>query len=231
MRRVLVLLCVLLTCVLFAWIFWRGMVPQLPNITAAPVIVKQPAVIESRTFDPDAPPAEMPPLSTGELAVCDSNFGSNATVSGQSRYTDSTHATVTITKIQVTLQLTVTMWTPSGATQHVIDHEEGHREISEYYYQIADKIAAQIAARYIGKRLAVTGADLPNAINLMLQQTGKEIDEEYGKELNPEQAQLRYDEITDHSRNDVDYKSAVAQAIKETADAPAETPSAPESDH
>src|SRR5260370_41375724 len=32
----------------------------------------------ARTFDPAAPPADMPPLSTGESAECESNFVSNA---------------------------------------------------------------------------------------------------------------------------------------------------------
>jgi hypothetical protein len=41
-----------------------------------------------------------------------------------------------------------------------------------------------------------------------------EITEEYNKQLNPEPAQLLYDTITDHSRNEVVVKDAVAHALK-----------------
>jgi hypothetical protein len=44
---------------------------------------------------------------------------------------------------------------------------------------------------------------------------GDEITQEYNKELNPEPAQLRYDDITDHSRNDVSAKDAVSQVLSE----------------
>jgi len=48
----------------------------------------------------------------------------------------------------------------------------------------------------------------------VLAQTATEITEEYNKELNPEPAQLLYDTITDHSRNEVVVKDAVAHALK-----------------
>jgi hypothetical protein len=48
----------------------------------------------------------------------------------------------------------------------------------------------------------------------MLHQVATEITDEYNKELNPGPAQLRYDAITDHGRNEVAVKDAVAAAIK-----------------
>jgi hypothetical protein len=56
----------------------------------------------------------MPPLAPGEAAVCDSDFLSNASVRGESRQTDATHATVTITQIKVTLQLNINIWVPTA---------------------------------------------------------------------------------------------------------------------
>lgn len=159
----------------------------------------------------------MPRLGPGEEAVCDSNFLSNASVAGEVERTDATHAIVTITHVKVTLQLSVTIWVPVNASQHVTDHEEGHRQISEYYYQTADKVAEQVAAAYIGKRDLITGSDLNAELTKFLQQTGAEITDEYDKELNPEPAQLRYDTITDHSRNEVVSTDAVAQALKDAA--------------
>ena len=37
---------------------------------------------------------------------------------------------------------------------------KGHREISEYYYRTADKLAGRIAATYLGKQFTITGSDL-----------------------------------------------------------------------
>jgi len=179
-----------------------------------PRVNKQPIVVASRTFDPAAPPADMPPLAAGENAECDSDFEANASVGGETRLSDATHGTVTVTQINVTLQLNITIWLPTGVTQHVVEHEEGHREISESYYQNADKHAERIAATYMGKQVDITGTDLNAESNKVLQQMAVEITEEYNKELNPEPAQVLYDTITDHSRNEVVVKDAVAHALK-----------------
>src|SRR3974390_3444621 len=42
--------------------------------TSAPTAIKQPMNFSQRTFDPAQPPSDMPPLSRGEEAVCDSDF-------------------------------------------------------------------------------------------------------------------------------------------------------------
>ena len=192
-----------------------------------PVIDKQPVTFATRTFDPAAPPADMPPLSAGEEAECTSDFLSDASVGGKSRQTDATHATVTITQIKVTLHLNITIWVPAGASPHVIEHEEGHRQISEYYYQTADKLAARIVATYMGKQVEITGADLNAESGKMLQQTAADITDEYDKELNPNPTQLLYDSITDHSRNEVVVKDAVATAITNIPIAPTQPPANP----
>jgi hypothetical protein len=156
----------------------------------------------------------MPPLSGGEIAACDSDFQSNASVRGESRQTDSTHATVTITQVKMTLQLNINIWVPAGATTRVTDHEEGHRQISEYYYQTAEKLAEKIAARYMGRQVDIAGTDLNAKSTRMLQEMAREITGEYNKELNPGPTQQLYDDITDHGRNDVVVQDAVAHAIK-----------------
>jgi hypothetical protein len=184
---------------------------QTPGLT----INKQPETLASRSFDPAKPPADIPPFSPGEDAECDSDFLSDANVGGQARQTDATHATVTITQINVTLQLNITIWLPIKVTQHVVEHEQGHRQISEFYYQTADKLAQQIAAPYMGKQVVITGTDLRGALSKLLQQMGADITDQYNKELNVEATQLRFDAITDHSRNEVVASAAVAQALKE----------------
>jgi hypothetical protein len=220
--RVLLAFCVLLGALIFGWLAWRGFSSRRPLGEAAvpipvPIIDKQPVAFASRTFDPAAPPADMPPLSSGESAECDSQFLSSASVRGESRQTDTTHATVTITQIRVTLQLHINIWVPTAVTQHVVEHEDGHRQVSEYYYQTAGKLAERIAATYMGKQVEITGTDLGVESSKMLQQMATAITDEYNKELNPGPAQLLYDAITDHGRNEVVVKDAVAHALKNTA--------------
>jgi hypothetical protein len=159
----------------------------------------------------------MPPLNEGDNAVCDSNFLSSASVSGESRQTDSTHAMITITHINMTLQLNLIIWVPNNVTPHVLEHEEGHRQISEYYYQTADKLAEQIAKLDIGKQVEISGRNLQVESNNVLQQTATAITIDYSRELNPGPTQLLYDTITDHSRNQVNVKDAVTHAIKNVA--------------
>ncbi len=214
LRRILVL-CLLLGLLILGWMNWPGVSsrPQ-PRQTAVPTIVKQPVNFASRTFDPVSPPPDMPPLDSGENAECVSDFGSNANVGGQTRRTDSTHGTLTVTQVSVTLLLNIVIWVPTGVTPHVAEHEGGHRQISEYYYSTADKLAARIAANYMGKQVEITGPDLNAASMEALKQMGSEITEEYDRELNPEPTQLLYDSITDHSRNGVAVQDAVDHALK-----------------
>ena len=156
----------------------------------------------------------MPPLAYGEYGECDSHFLSNASVGGETRQADATHATVTVTRVKVSLQLNITIWLPAQSSQHVIEHEDGHRQISEYYYQMADKVAERIAATYMGKQIEISGADLNAETSKLLQQVAAEITDEYDKELNPEPTQLLYDSITDHGVNDIVSKDAAASAIR-----------------
>jgi hypothetical protein len=211
----MLLLALLLGLLTLGWVSWRGALSRRPSAeTLQPAIVKQPVNFATRTFDPIAPPVEMPPLTSGENAECDSNFLSSANVLSETERRDATHATLTITQIKMRLQLNVTIWVPAGVSQHVMEHEEGHRQISENYYQTADQLAGQIAARYNGKQIELSGADLDAESQKALQQTATEITEEYGKELNTQPAQLLYDSITDHSRNEVVAADAVAHALK-----------------
>ena len=227
LRRILVL-CLLLGLLVLGWLSWRD-APSRRQLkeTAEPVISKQPVNFATRTFDPASPPSDMPPLTAGENAECVSDFISNANVAGQTLRTDATHATVTVSSIKVALQLNVTIWVPAGVTPHVIEHEEGHRQISEYYYQTADKVAERVAATYMGKQIEVTGADLNAESIKALQQMGAEITEEYDRELNPEPTQLLYDSITDHSRNEVVVQDAVDHALK-NASIESDPPASPE---
>jgi hypothetical protein len=209
---------VLLGVLAFCWVAGRKFSSRQEVVEAPKVTIqKQPVAFANHTFDPGAPPADMPPLAAQETAECDSSFRSSASVRGQFRRMDATRATVIVTQVKVTLQLNVNIWVPLGASQQVIDHEQGHRQISEYYYQSADKLAERIAAAYMAKQVEISGTDLDAESSKMLQQIAAEITDEYNKELNPETTQLFYDAITDHGRNGTIAKEAVDHALKNVA--------------
>jgi hypothetical protein len=228
-RRIALLLA-LLCIVALVWFardraMQSGQPSRSPSDAASHVtVIKEPLAVTTRTFDPANPPPDMPPLSPGEIAVCDANYVSNVSVAGQGRQTDATHEIVSITEVRANLRLVVTIWLPEGASQHVAEHEDGHRQIAEALYQSADKLVTQIAASYIGKQDLISGSDLNGEFTKLLQQEGAAITDEYNKQLNPEPIQVRYDAITDHSRNDVAAADAVAQVLKDTNLASATTP-------
>lgn len=216
--RIIVIACALLGVLAFAWTKWRDPATHSDSKqTSGTIIDKQPVRFVNRTFDPANPPPEMPPMTAGEAAVCDSNFVASANVSGNTHETDATHADVTVTQVKIILQLNIIIWTPAEVSPRVMEHENGHRQISEHYYENADKVAEQIGASYLGRQVEVSGADLKGETGKQLQQMAAEITAEYGKELNPDPAQELYDTITDHSRNDVSVRDAVTHAINNAA--------------
>jgi hypothetical protein len=216
--RTIILLCVLVGLAAFVSLKWRGSGSRNEaKETSATIVNKLPVHFENRTFDPASPPVEMPPMSPGEAAVCDSNFLASANVSGDTHPVDATHASVTVTQVKVTLQLNVTIWTPANVSPRVLEHENGHRQISEHYYETADKVAERIAATYSGRQTEISGSDLDAESGKLLHQMASEITAEYGKQLNPEPAQELYDTITDHSRNDVSVQDALTHAINNAA--------------
>jgi hypothetical protein len=171
-------------------------------------------VVTTRRFNASALPSDMPPLHPGEAAVTDSNFGSTVRVSSQTRRTGSDSAVVKISAVKMALQLAITIWVPEDVTQKVLEHEEGHRQISEFFYQDADKLAARVASAYIGREFTVTGNDVDAEVQKLLEKISTDINAEYTSQLKADSAQQRFDDITDHSRNDVTVKEAVAEVLK-----------------
>jgi hypothetical protein len=210
-----VLLFALLGVLILGALKWRGVSSRRDTEAASGVtIVKQPVNYTESTFDPVNPPPDMPPLNSGEGAECDSVFLANASVGGETRRTDATHSAITVTQIKMILQLNITIWLPIRATQHVIEHEQGHRQISEAYYGTADQLARRIAAAYIGRQVEIAGEDSNGESDKVLQQMAADITDEYKRELDPEPTQLLYETITNHGRNEVVARDAAAHAIK-----------------
>lgn len=196
-------------------------VPSVQSEQPQVEIVKMPAQIGTRYFDPKRPPRDRPPLTGPEEAVCAGDFLSDASVGGQAMQTDATHAKATINRIKVTLQLNITTWLPNNPQKWIIEHEEGHRQISEYYYRNAEVIARRISEPYLGKTIDLSGADLRNALSAAIDKIKVEITNEYNRQMPVATTQDRYDTITEHGRKDIPVPHGVAQALKETFPEPA----------
>ena len=199
-------------------------IPAMPDAFAEPPqveIVKMPAQVGTRYFDPDRPPRDRPPLTGPEEAVCVGDFLSDASVSGQVLQIDATHAKGTINRIKVTLQLNITTWLPNNPQKWTVEHEEGHRQISEYYYRNAEVVARQIAEASLGKTIDLSGADLRKALSAAIDKIAEDITKEYHRQMPVKTTQDRYDTITEHSRKEIPVADAVAQALKETYPEPA----------
>ena len=179
-------------------------------------VVKMPVQVGTRYFDPKRPPPDRPPLTGRDEAVCAGDFLSDASVGSQAQMTDATHAKATINKIKVTLQLNITIWLPNNPHKWTVEHEEGHRQISEYYYRNAEVVARRVAAPYIGKTFEISGNDLRRALSSAIGKIAEDITNEYNRHMPVETTQARYDAITDHSEKDIPVPDAIAQALKET---------------
>jgi hypothetical protein len=201
------------------WIVLLGLVIGMPVVHADQSqveIVKVPVQVGTRYFDPKRPPRDRPPLRGPEEAVCAGDFLSDASVGAQAMQTDATHAKATINRIKMTIQLDMTIWLPNNPQKWTVEHEEGHRQISEYYYQNAEVVARRVAESYIGKTVDISGRDLRKALSAAVGKIAEEITNEYNRQMPVETTQARYDEITEHSRKDIPVPDAVAQALKET---------------
>ena len=175
-------------------------------------IRKSTATIVLRTFDPKYPPKEMPPLKGDEAAVTESSFGCAVQVEVETTRGEDQPGKSKIVAVRADLRLDVTEWLPKGVSPKIRNHEDGHRAISEIFYSDAEKIARDLAKKYVGKELKVSRGDVDSATK----QAANEFCEEYlGAVERPSQkAQEHYDQLTDHGRNRVPENKAVNKAVE-----------------
>jgi hypothetical protein len=198
-----------------AWLLAAALI-LLPSAVGAQVNVnRRPPMVQTKSFDPKDPPAEMPPLKPGEAAVCQSKYACQVEVEVSISTAPGEKPTCKVTGIKADLALAVTIWLPKGATMKLRAHEEGHQKISEAYYANAEKTAKTLAEKYIGKSLEIASAETDDT-RPVIQRVGHEFCQEYlGQiEVPSEKAQKRYDEITDHGRNKVSERDAIRRAIE-----------------
>jgi len=183
-------------------------------------VTRTPAAVSRKTFDPNRPPPEMPPLSGDEAAVTQSKFACGVKLDVEITQEGDQKPTAKIAGVDATLKLDVIEWLPNNVSPKIRAHEDGHRQISEHYYAQAEQTARELAAKYVGKTLDIPSAD-EKATQPIIQRAANEFCQEYlGKVEVPSQAaQETYDRITEHGRNKLIEKEAVKRAIASAATA------------
>ncbi len=179
-------------------------------------IDRAPEHVTHRVFDPARPPREMPKIVPPEVAVTSGDSSIDVSVGGSTRETASNRAEVTITNVELRLHLDITVWLPKDAAHAVVEHEEGHRRISERYYENAASVARDVAQPYLGKVIVLTSRNVRGQVHDALGRVSAQIAAEYSHRMPIEATQRRYDEITAHSLNDVAVNAAIDQAFAET---------------
>ncbi len=190
----------------------------LPLVAGVPARATPPEVtvdvtppqIARRTFDPANPPAQMPRLTPPEVGTCVFKF--DCTMETQA--SGSEQGTARVTKVQVRTGLTITIWTPVGGPERVVNHEEGHRRICEIYYSPARDIAERIGWQAVGAPLSGgTQPELEHELDVLQKHSIVEFLRDTATRC--EYAQRRFDAITNHSMNPIPESTAIAQAILE----------------
>lgn len=185
------------------------------SAAAPPVTVHiEPAAIARRTFDPANPPAEMPRLEPPEIGQCVYEFSCEMETHIQRPALPFGLARARVVRTEITTRLDITLWTPTDGPEHVVIHEEAHREICEIYYRPAAEIARRLGEALVGTSLSSRARD-ERSIKAELQILQDQAIQAYLAETLTRcaVAQRRFDEITYHSRRDVSVREALAQAV------------------
>src|SRR5205085_12121367 len=124
---------------------------------------------------------------------------------------------IKIAGVNVNLSLKITIWVSDDKPKVIVEHEEGHRQISEYFYKDTDKVARSIAEKYVGQTYEAEGGDMEAASRKALDKVLTELSQKYmgQTQVISVRANEIFDEITNHGRNQkVTVEAAVKQSIE-----------------
>jgi hypothetical protein len=178
---------------------------------------KKTSVHREKWFKPGEQPADLAYKLKNEAGLCDYRFGLQIEIGYELPRLALKNITATVTSIRMTLTLESTIWLAENSTPKIIDHEAAHRAIAETYYFSADKVAAALAEKAIGRKLTVPNKDRANGIRAAIEQLDQQMLAEFQRTVSDrcEFAEQRFDEITDHSRAKVSEQDAIDRAIAE----------------
>jgi hypothetical protein len=122
--------------------------------------------------------------------------------------------TATVDSVNVATHLSIDVWHQEDSP-NVIPHEETHREIAEYYYQLTVPVARHLAEKLIGRKFSVATktkvADIQDTLRTMEEEFVANYHREVGERNGV--AQEYFDDVTDHGRDLIANADAKARAI------------------
>ena len=201
----------------FAFLLLVGVSAALAADEHPVTVKKNPTKIARRSFDPNRPPAAMPKLTPPESGVCHFEFTCDAGIGVFVDQTAPNTVEVEVDSVDLVLDLAVDVWAKNGAPPKLVQHEEGHRQICEYYYKDADAIARRLGKAMIGRKATGTGKDKAAATEAAQQKLLTELNLAYMTETRVRCSAcfVRYDAITNHGLKPIGEAEAIAQAIAE----------------
>jgi hypothetical protein len=164
------------------------------------------------------PPEAMPP-EHNDCASTHWHFGFMPKVDWdlvlRKRVPDGEEVVIKIKKVDIKLNMEVTMWLPEKASADVIAHEKGHAAICLDAYKSAETYAKAAADAFIGKEIRARGGDYETTVRRALTDVIDEMSRSYREET-VERATITgglYDKITitDHAASKVEQKITDAE--------------------
>ncbi|HWA27048.1 MAG TPA: hypothetical protein VG734_15430 [Lacunisphaera sp.] len=173
--------------------------------------------VEYQTYPAGHPPKHAKGLSEGEAGICEVLISCEIGIAGETRRFSLGQATAGITALTFKVGLKNIIYVQEGYTPVIMDHEETHRQIAEYYYGMARKVASRLAEAAAVRKLPLGGKSKTQAMEQAFGQVRTELMDAFVREIHSrcEYAEDRFDAITDHGRNKITNDAAVAQALKE----------------
>ena len=178
-------------------------------------VLKQEPKISYHTHPPGRPPPQAAYLALFELGFCATRFGPTVLMEVNYPRFGYQAAGGVVTAVRATLTAEIQIWSTEGEEANVLPHEETHRAISEHYYQASAAVAQEIGRRFIGRKVALQGANIQDAVANALRPLQEEFLESYQREVMErcDFAQVRFDEITDNGRLEIANEIAQQRAI------------------
>lgn len=175
----------------------------------------EPPTVAYVEYDPRRPPAELPGDGGDGVGVCQNVFEIEASISSSIDVLSPTAVRAYPADFTIITRLRVTIYTPHGAPQQLLEHEHGHRTIGEYYYGNAEAAARAAAASLQGAPFEAHGADRTAAERAVGEQVLDALKNGFMLRTHARSAaaNARYDAITRHGLADVAQADAISAAL------------------
>jgi hypothetical protein len=166
-------------------------------------VSKAKSTITYRNYDPKRLPKEMPPLVPGEAGLCHYEYTLDVAVGTLVDELSPGQVELEVDTVEINASLPITIFSLKNAPKRIMEHEEGHAAISQYYYQNIDVYATRVAKSWLGKKMKGTGknkqAAIDDANHKIIAEINKQVLDK--TRVRAVAANDRYDTATDHSRN------------------------------